>query len=430
MNSIIPTSRTKILVIIILALLTALAFVGCRSRVNKVTNIRFVSWGNEVEEKNLRSLIAEFEKQNPDIKVELEIIPWVRVFDKLMISTAGGRPPDVTRLSSTWSAPLAAKGLLEPLDDYVKRDDYDLQDFFPQSLDGWGRYKGTLYSIPTDIDVYAMYYNKTMFDKYGVPYPDWTWDWNKYVEMSKLLTKDLNGDGNLDQWGCATDVWWQSYIYQSGGTIVSDDNSQCTLDKPEAYRGLQFMSDLLNKHHVAPRPEETAQVGNMKLFTSGKIGMFISGSWAAELIFPANIKDFEYDVAPLPRGPRSRATFIGGAAYGILSRSQHKEASWKLVKWMTGKEYQRSRALESQIIPSRISVAKETYLSLKKPPLHRKAFVDMIAYGRATPYVSCSPEMNEIIQSRLELVLLGKKSAKSACEEVTPIVDELLRHRE
>ena len=191
------------------------------------------------------------------------------------------------------------------------------------------------------------------------------------------------------------------------------------------------MGDLVNKYHVAPRPEEAAQVGNMKLFTSGRIGMLISGSWAAELVFKDNIKDFEYDVAPLPRGPAARATFIGGAAYAVLSRSKHKDQAWELVKWMTGKQYQRSRAIHSQIVPSRISVARSgAYLHLNKPPKARKVFLDMIEYGRPTPYVSCSPEMNQIIQSELDLVLLGKESAAAACAKVTPIVDQLLRHRD
>lgn len=67
----------------------------------------------------------------------MEIIPWARMFDKLMISSAGGRPPDVTRVSSEWFPPLAAKGLLEPLEKYVERDNYDLEDFYPEAIEAW-----------------------------------------------------------------------------------------------------------------------------------------------------------------------------------------------------------------------------------------------------------------------------------------------------
>lgn len=294
-----------------------------------------------------------------------------------------------------------------------------------------GKYNGVLYEIPTDIDVYALYYNKTMFDKYKVPYPDWTWDWNKYVEVARKFTKDLNGDGRLDQWGCAPDQWWESYVYANGGSILSDDNSKCLLDQKAAYEGIQFMSDLVNKYKVAPAPEDLQSLGTSKLFTSGKIAMIVSGSWAAELIYKNEIKDFEYDVAPLPVGPKGRATFFGGAAYAVLSRSKKKDAAWELVKWMTGKEYQRSAAIRSQIIPSRISVAEgEAYLKLKSPPKNRKAFLDIIRYGRRIPAVSCAPEMYSIIVSELDKVKLGQEDAKTACERVTPKVDQLLRHRD
>lgn len=404
---------------------------GCGGRDSSVTTLRFTSWGNDVEEANLRALVAEFERRHPKIKVELEIVPWARMFDKLMISSAGGRPPDVTRISSEWFPPIAAKGLLEPLDGYVKRDDYDLDDFYPEAIDAWGKYDGVLYEIPTDIDVYALYYNKTMFDKYKVPYPDWSWDWKKYIEVARKFTKDLNGDGRLDQWGCSPDQWWESYVYANGGTILSKDNNRCTLNQPKAYEALQFMTDIVNKYKVAPAPEDLQSLGTSKLFTSGKIAMVVSGSWAAELIYKNEIRDFEYDVAPLPAGPAGRATFFGGAAYAVLSRSKHKEEAWELVKWMTGKEYQESAAIRSQIIPSRISVAEgAAYLKLDKPPKNRKAFLDMIKYGRRIPAVSCAPEMYSIILSELDKVKLGQESAKDACENVTPKVDQLLRHRD
>jgi len=413
--------------LIVLALLIA----GCGKQQPGVTTIRFASWGNDVEEANLRKLVVEFEKRHPNIKVEIQITPWSRMQDKLMISSAGGRPPDVTRISSEWFPAIAAKGLLEPLDDYVKRDHYDLDDFYPESIEGWGKWKGKLLEIPTDIDIYAMYYNKDMFDKYHIPYPNWNWTWSDYLAAAKKLTKDLNHDGQLDQWGTSTDSWWEDYINENGGEIVNADGSKCTLDQPLSYNGLQFMADLINKYHVAPNAEEAANLGQSKLFTTGKIGMNVSGSWAAELIYKKEIKTFKYDVAPMPMGAKSRCTFIGGAAYAVLKRSEHKDEAWELVKWMTGKEYQRSAALRSQIIPSRRSVAESgAYLKLNAPPANRKVFLDMIKYGHPIPAVSCWREMEGLIVSEFDLVRLGRESAKEGCEHVTPKVDQLLRHRE
>jgi len=417
---------------LVLLILAAILLAGCTGKAgdDRVT-LRFVAWGNEKEEKTLRLLIDKFEKMHPDIEVELQITPHVRVFDKLMISTAGGRPPDVTRVSSMWFHPCAAKGLFEDLGPFVDKDkSFGLSDFYPQAIEGWGKHKGKLYALPTDIDVAAMYYNKDMFDKAGLAYPDWSWDWNKYLEAAKKLTKDLDGDGKIDQWGTSTDQFWQSYVFQNGGKLVSDDQKRCLLNEPAAYEAIQWESDLINKHCVSPNAEEIAEVGSLKLFTMGKIGMYISGSWAAELQFKDLVKDFTYDVAPLPKG-KERVTFIGGAAYAMMSRSRHKDAAWEFIKWMAGPEYQRLQAVNSQIIPSRRSVAESgAYLKLAKPPANRKVFLDMIEYGRPEPSVSVMPEMREILSAEISLVLLGKKSAKEACEKVTPVIDQLLRHQE
>jgi multiple sugar transport system substrate-binding protein len=417
---------------ILLALIVSLAFLTGCSRDGKpgVTTLRLVAWGNEKEEKNFRSLIADFEKSHPGIKVELQITPYLRVFDKLMISTAGGRPPDVSRVSSTWFHPCAAKGLFEDLDPYVKKDkDFDLSDFYPQTIDAWGKYNGKLYCIPTDIDICAMYYNKELFDKSGIPYPDWSWDWDKYLEVAKKLSVS-DSSGKRIRWGTATNPFWESYVYQNCGTVLSDDLKRCTLNEPAAYKALQWESDLINKYHVVPTAEDIAQVSALKLFEAGKIAMFISGSWCAELQLEKDKVTFPYDVAPLPKG-KKRVSFFGGAAYAVMSRSKNKDAAWELVKWMTGPEYQRRGAINSQIIPSRRSVAESgAYLGLNRPPRDRKIFLDMIPYGQADPPVSVSPEMKEIMSAEISLVLLDKKKAKPACEKLKPVIDQLLRHQE
>lgn len=420
-------ARRLAFVLVLTAALTLLC--GCGRRESKVTTIQFLLCTSDPEEPTLRALIARFEKLHPNIKVDVQIVSWGMMFDKLMIVSAGQGKIDVARVSSEWFSSLAARGLLAPLDGYVRRDNFDIDDFYPQSLDGWGRYKGVLYCLPTDIDIYALYYNKDMFDKYHIPYPNWSWDWKKLVEVSGKLTKDLNGDGRLDQWGCAPDYWWQSYVFSNGGSVVSSDLKKCTLDQPAAYKGLQFMGDLVCKYHVAPNASDLANFDFNRLFVAGKIGMIVSGPWAPELMLKDQAK-FAYDVAPIPRGPVCRATFIGGASYGVLRAARHKDEAWELVKFMTGKEYQQKTAVLSGLVPSRRSVAESVaYLKRRTPPRSRHVVLQMIKYGRPRPPVACMQEMEQMVLSQLDVVRLGRKSAKQACKKVTPVVDQLLRHQ-
>ena len=404
---------------------------GCSKPREKsdIVVLTLTMWGKQTEMDYYLKSLDEFYKEHPNIRVKIELIPWARVFDKLLISTAGGRTPDVSRIDSTYFTPCAAKGLLECLDPYIKNDpDFDIEDFYWPAFEGWGMYDGKIYGIPGDVDIYAMYYNKTMFDKYGVPYPDDTWDWDKYLWAAEQLTKDLDGDGRLDQWGAIPDPWWQDYVWQNDGDIVNKEATRCLLDRPEAYKAIQFLADLRNRYHVAPTPSDMADIGPQKLFTNGQIGMFTTGSWAAALIFHKEVKDFDYDAAPIPMGKR-RAAFMGGAAFGILKGSKHKKEAWELVKFMTGPGMQAHLARTQHIIPSRRSVAESgAYLYLHDKPRNKQAFIDAIGYGYVLPNVECSREMNDIIGNEIVLAILGKKSAKEACEKVAPVVDDLLKY--
>ena len=417
--------------IVFLALVMPLLLCGCSKPKQKseIVVLKLIMWGKQDELPFYYGALEEFYKDHPNIRVEIELIPWSRMFDKLLISTAGGRTPDVSRIDSTYFTPCAAKSLLECLDPYIENDpEFDIKDFYRESLEGWGMYKGKVYGLPSDVDIYAMYYNKTMFDKYGIPYPDESWNWDKFLQVAGRLTKCLDGDGKPEQWGCVPDNWWQDYIWQNGGDILNEDCTECTLDRPEAYEALQWMCDLSAKHHVAPTPADTADIGPQKLFTNGQIGMLISGSWAAALIFHKEITTFDYDVAPIPKGKR-RAAFMGGAAFSVLKGSKHKQEAWELVKFLTSPTFQRHYAETQHIIPSRRSVAESgAYLYLNDKPRNKEAFIDAIKYGRVIPNVPCSREMNDIIDNEIDRAKLGKESAETACRKLTPIVNDLLRY--
>jgi len=417
-------------IILICAAVVSFALCGCSKPKTKpgMIELKMTLWDKQEDLEFYARALKEFYKEHPNIRVTIEATPWVRMFDKLLVSTAGGRSPDVSRISSTWFTPCAAKNLVECLDPYIENDpEFDISDFYKPAVQGWGTYNGKIYAIPGDVDIYAMYYNKTMFDKYGVPYPDETWDWEKYLWAAKKLSKDFDGDGKLEQWGCVPDQW-QDYVWQNGGDILSKDNTRCILDQPAAYDAIQWMADLRTKDHVAPSATDAADIGTQKMFTNGQVGMFVSGSWAAAIVFKKEITTFEYDVAPLPKG-KQRASFIGGAAFGILRGSKHKKEAWELVKFMTSPSMQRHFAEEKQIIPSRKSVAESgAYLLMKDPPKNKQVFIDTINFGHTLPKVECSREMNEIIASEITLAILGKKSAKDACAVAARRANDILMY--
>ncbi|MBO7393752.1 MAG: sugar ABC transporter substrate-binding protein [Abditibacteriota bacterium] len=383
-------------------------------------------WCGDQEEIAIREHIALFEKEHPNIKVEMENVSWWRMLDKLMIATAGGKTPDVTRVSSEWFAPLAAKGALEPLDEYFKKDNFDIEDFEPKIVNGWCRFNGKTYILPQDIDNHAMYYNKTWFDKLGIPYPDESWDYAKYIEVCKKFCADTNGDGHLDKWGTTGDPLPENYIYAFGGRMLSDDNKRCLMNTPEALAGLQMFQDLVFKYKIAPTREDSAGVFAARQFTNGKAAMYFGGSYESDLTFAKELKGFEWDAAPMPKGPGGRASRLGGSNYGIMSQSKHKKEAWMLLKHLTSTEYQTKMAAMNQQVPARRS-AQAGYLKVNRPPKNKQAFLDSIRDGVIPPQVVCNQEMKAMLGSCYERVSIGQENIKDIADKTVEDVNKLLR---
>jgi multiple sugar transport system substrate-binding protein len=100
-----------------------------------------------------------------------------------------------------------------------------MDDFQPAAVEA-GSYQGRLYSIIRDFypGPAMFYYNKDLFDKAGIAYPTFDWNWDKMREAANALTLDTNGDGKLDQWGLAFEVWivtWLHWIWSNGGDLFS-----------------------------------------------------------------------------------------------------------------------------------------------------------------------------------------------------------------
>src|SRR4029079_6398259 len=111
-------------------------------------------------------------KDNPDITLDVQPLPINGYLDKFTAAALGGSPPDVVDLDSTWVSTAAAKGLLQDLKDVVAK--IDVKDLSPAVFNA-SAFKGVQYAIPNRGGPGVWYYNKTLFDKAGIPYPKDGW---------------------------------------------------------------------------------------------------------------------------------------------------------------------------------------------------------------------------------------------------------------
>lgn len=285
-----------------------------------------------------KDIIGAFEAENPNIKVTFESAESPDYQDKLFTQAVAGDAPDVFFV--WWSYGLMEQGQLLALDDYF--DQEYMKAFYQGNIVGQ-QYEGKLYGIPKYVSTVAMAYNKDILDAAGVPYPDATWDWNKYLEAYRATT---NSDAG--QWGTyVAHNYIPHYVWMNGGQWMNADlfGTQCLLNEAKAMEALKFEHDLIyGDNPVAPQPGAIADFGWDSVFSSGKIAFMESHSWTLTNYVRQN--NFKWDLIDLPVAPgggKAGLTFTNG--YSIYNGTKQVDASVALVKFLTSPERERQMCL-------------------------------------------------------------------------------------
>ncbi len=360
--------------------MTVLAIFSLRatSARGETVRIRYLSWETSFEQiAMVRKLIAEFERQHPDIEVSLESsTDATRIF---LTDAAAGTPPDVMYITTEFIAQLVDKRILERLDEWIERDKIDMGMFIPSTIEGL-KVEDGLYAYPIHFSVDMLFYNKRLFDERGVPYPDESWTWQTYRDAATSLTIDRNGDGRPEVFGCMQ-VDWQLIVKSFGGRIFDSQRYRFVGDSREVLEAFAFNSSLQGKQ--APSAAQAMDTTDMQLFSNGRVAMFIGRTWQ----LPQIIKTMSdpWDIAHVPRG-RERTCILNVGGNCIAAGSPHKEAAWEFVKFYSSPEGQRLLGVQKNCTPALRELAYSPDFFLSPPPPSLKVAVDAAQYASGRLY--------------------------------------------
>jgi len=372
-----------------------------------------------------QQLCEEFEAEHPGVRVEIINEPGDRAMDKLQTMVAAGNPPDVMSIHGAYFVPLAANGALLDLDPLIAEDsEFDLEDFYPELVE-LCRYGGGLYSLPRYTSVYVLFYNKDLFDRAGIGYPDDTWTWDDYLAAARKLTVS-SGDPQKRRFGCVIDFWGARiypWVWAAGGQILDEGGKRCLLDQAEAQDALQFLVDLRHEWNVCPPTTMAERRQNIAMFVNGQVGMFQTGAWDIQQMQEA--KALRWDIAPLPKR-KQHATLLGMENYAIASGTTHPQEAWELFKFLLGAKAQETMGREMEKQPSRQSVANGPYLA-QDVGYDRRAFVDALDYAEQAPNIAEWDRVSHFIQEQLDLIWIGKVSVEEGTRKAARQVTEALQ---
>jgi multiple sugar transport system substrate-binding protein len=292
---------------------------------NSSVTLKFAAW--DVIPK-AHDYIKAFEAKYPNIKVDVTIIPD-NYSEKLNAMVAAKTAPDVMLTWENDSKRFIQNNVVIPLDSYIKNTkEFKASDFIPAVNSINQMFGGKTYSLPWGYASEILYYNKNMFDKAHVAYPNDKWTWKDFEDAAKKLT--IVKDGKTIQWGANSITFpgvWYSTIGAAGDDIIAKDGSLALGNGLK--KALQWQYDLTNKYKVSPAPSADTNV--VDLFAAGKAAMSRNGSWLTAQY--KNIKDFKWDISTLPKGTRQYSSLHTGF-FQIYKGSKNKDAAWKFIEFM------------------------------------------------------------------------------------------------
>lgn len=395
--------------------------------------LRWAFWGSPEEAVSHKLVADAFMKIHPEIKIETWNEPWDNYFTKIQALWASGDPNAVPDIAFLWPTPkYAAEGVLENLDPYIQKSGYNLNDYWDGLLES-AKYKGSVYGLPRDIEVNVLYYNKDLFDKAGVKYPDESWTWDDLLAAAEKLTvKDSSG--KVIQYALAMEGGkYSKWVNQNGGAILDDyvNPSKCMLAEPKSIEGVKFFADMMNKGYAMRDADLSQAGGDAAVFLSGQAAMIIQNT---SRVSTFNAAKMNYDVAvvPIPKGGK-RWNPAGGAAWVMSAKSANKEAAWTFLQWLQSTDGgQKLYTERGEIFPALQSAANSPAFMTDQPPANKKGIITEAAASGVGGF-GYFPQWGEldgsVIGPALQRIWAGEADPAQLLPETCKQVDQFLKDK-
>lgn len=412
--------------------LTSLLFMlGCTAQAaDGPTPVTFMVFGDPPEQAVFQSVVDAFHAQNSDVQVELIGLPSKGDYlTRLSADFAAGAPPDVFLLNYRRLAQYHNRDALEPLGPMLTNSDkLDESEFYQIALDAFRDSSGTLVCIPQNISSQVIYYNKDLFDAAGLPYPADDWTWAEFRQTALALTlPDSNGDGEADQYGLGLEpalIRMAPFIWQNGGTLVDDVThpTRLTLDTAEAREAMQFVLNLPALDGVVPNATAEAIQAQELRFYDGTIAMYINSRRIVPVM--REVTHFNWDVAPLPRGPQT-ASVLHSDGYCMARSAEVKTAAWAFIEFAVSEEGQKLAAKLGRTVPSLKHVAESpVFLDPTQSPAHAQVWLDIVPHIRILPRLQNWVAIERTAGIELERAYMSNTTLDAAIQMIETQAEE------
>jgi multiple sugar transport system substrate-binding protein len=408
-------------------LLLFLLCTACARSDDSRTTVRFWAFGREGEV--VRELVPEFEKRHPEIRMEVQQVPWTAAHEKLLTGFVGNATPDAAQLGNTWVPEFVALGALESLDERVRRSAVATRADSFSGIWETNVVDGVTRGVPWYVDTRLLFYRTDLVEASGAPWPPRSWaEWRTAMERIKAH----GGPGHYAIL-LPIDEWTQPVIFglQSNAPLLAGGGRRGAFRDPRFRKAMAFYLDLYASG-LAPSLDLQSVVNIYQQLSEGYFAMVITGPWNLGEFrnrMPPEMQD-RWATAPLPPPeagmPYPGLSLAGGSSLVLFRRSSVKDAAWTWLEYLSEPAQQARFYQLSGDLPARRSAWKLAGLAADP---RAAPFLAQLERAAPTPKV---PEWEQIatrVAECAEQVMRGGRNLDSALAALDADVDRMLEKR-
>lgn len=358
-----------------------------------------------------QGIIKDFEAENPDIDVNLEVQSWDNINDVVRTKVQSNDAPDILNIDAF--AGFASDDLLYPAEDVLSEDTRaDFQESFVEnaSIDG------AQYGLPLIASARTLFINTELTEKAGITAPPKTWD--ELLANSKKISALGGGVYGYGMPLGNEEAQAETSIWAFGNGSDWGDGETLTIDAPENVEAAEFMQKMIDEKATQPDAGATDRTPLINVFVQGKIGYIEALPPTVKQIETEN-PDLEFELAPIPTKDGESVTL--GVADHLMA---FKNDGDKQEAIRTFLDYFYSTDVYSEFVTT------ENFLPVTKSAAEQMDNPDMEVFLEALPdakfYPSTNPGWSAAqggFQSLIGQIAQGKDPA-SVLSEIQSKADE------
>lgn len=384
----------------LVTLLTLLVLMSsCVPKPEGGVHIRYAIWGSIEQQAIEEAIVRAFEKENPDVKVDIVSISATRYAEKVQAMMVGHVAPDVLMVEMGQYLEWAARGALLDVTKDV-RSMTESEPLMPLPKKAFER-NGKFFAFPANCSGLAMFYNIDALRAAGIdPAELKTWD-----DVCRVAPRLSRITGNAS---APTDYAFLMppplMIFWEYGADLFDDPvkpTRVTVMTPQARAYVEFLRKVYAAGYAVP-PDVSVDQGTYQLFRDGKVALYCDGRYRTPNFVGKT--NFAWDVMPVPAGPACRVTQHGGTGLAVSRDSRHSDLARRFIRFYMSKEGMKIAMTGGRYVPVYRDLALGPEFLNLRPPDHIRVFAGTMEENasRIATYCPGSSRVRDMFSGRME----------------------------